>query len=165
MNKIQNSINWYNGEIFEAKFILGFGLFFILTSLLFYFLGTSPTAKALLIPILVIGIFFSATGANMIYLNSKKVKGIEIKYHQNPKDFINLEIQRVEAFQFLYPMSITISLVCFLLAVFLIYFSKNINLQAIAISLILFGSTFTVIDYFSKERAAKYYQELKSSIL
>lgn len=88
MEEIQDTINWYNGEIFEAKFILGFGLFLILTSLLFYFLGNSPAAKALLIPILVISVFFLATGANMIYSNNKKVKGIEARYHQNPKDFI-----------------------------------------------------------------------------
>ena len=73
---MQNTINWYNGEIFEGKFILGFGFFLILTALLFYFLGNTPTAKALLIPMLVIGIFFSITGANMIRSNGKQKQEI-----------------------------------------------------------------------------------------
>lgn len=160
--EIQNTINWYSGEIFEGKFILGFGLFLIITSLLFYFLGNTPTAKALLIPMLVIGVFFSATGANMIYSNIKKVQEVEANYKQNSKDFISIEIKRVEGFQYLYPMSIAVSLACFLIAIGLLYFGKNVNLQAIAISLILFGGAFAVIDYFSKERATIYYEKLKS---
>lgn len=160
---IQNTINWYNGEIFEGKFILGFGFFLILTALLFYFLGNTPAAKALLIPMLIIGLFFSITGANMIYSNGKQKQEIVKRYEQNPKEFINTEIKRVNDFQYLYPMSIAISLACFLIAIALLYFTQNIYLKAIAISLILFGMAFAVIDYFSKERATIYYEQLKSS--
>ncbi len=160
--KIQNTIDWYSGEIFEGKFILGFGLFLILASLLFYFWGNTPTAKALLIPMLIIGMFFSATGSNMIYSNTKKVQEAQVNYKQNPKNFVSTEIKRVEGFQYLYPMSIGVSLACFLSAISLLYFGKNVNLQAIAISLILFGGAFAMIDYFSKERATIYYEKLKS---
>ncbi|WP_165796739.1 MULTISPECIES: manganese efflux pump [unclassified Chryseobacterium] len=159
---MQNTINWYNGEIFEGKFILAFGLFLILTASLFYFLGNTPTAKALLIPMLVIGIFFSITGANMICSNGKQKQEVAKKYEQSPKEFINAEIKRVDDFQYLYPMSIAISLACFLIAIALLYFTQNVNLKAIAISLILFGMAFAVIDYFSKERATIYYEQLKS---
>ena len=161
---MQNTINWYNGEIFEGKFILGFGFFLILTALLFYFLGNTPSAKALLIPMLVISIIFSITGANMIRSNGKQKQEIAKKYEQNPKEFVKAEIKRVVDFQYLYPMSITISLACFLIAIALLYFTQNVNLKAIAISLILFGMAFAVIDYFSKERAIIYYEQLKSKI-
>ncbi|MFY7845728.1 manganese efflux pump [Chryseobacterium gambrini] len=159
---MQNTIDWYNGEIFEGKFILAFGLFLILTALLFYFLGNTQAAKALLIPMLVIGIFFSITGANMIRSNGKQKQEVAKKYEQSPKEFINAEIKRVDDFQYLYPMSIAISLACFLIAIALLYFTQNVNLKAIAISLILFGMAFAVIDYFSKERATIYYEQLKS---
>ena len=162
MDIMQNTINWYNGEIFEGKFILAFGIFLILTASLFYFLGNTPTAKALLIPMLIIGIFFSITGANMIRYNGKQKQEVAKKYEQNPKEFINAEIKRVDDFQYLYPMSIAISLACFLIAIALLYFTQNVNLKAIAISLILFGMAFAVIDYFSKERATIYYEQLKS---
>ncbi|WP_165590521.1 manganese efflux pump [Chryseobacterium aquaticum] len=159
---MQNTINWYNGEIFEGKFILAFGIFLILTASLFYFLGNTPTAKALLIPMLIIGIFFSITGANMIRYNGKQKQEVAKKYEQSPKEFINAEIKRVDDFQYLYPMSIAISLACFLIAIALLYFTQNVNLKAIAISLMLFGMVFAVIDYFSKERATIYYEQLKS---
>lgn len=161
---MQNTIDWYNGEIFEGKFILGFGFFLILTALLFYFLGNTPSAKALLIPMLVIGIIFSITGANMIRTNGKQKQEIAKKYEQNPKEFVKAEIKRVDDFQYLYPMSIAISLACFLIAIALLYFTQNVNLKAIAISLILFGMAFAVIDYFSKERATIYYEQLKSKV-
>lgn len=159
---MQNTINWYNGEIFEGKFILAFGLFLILTASLFYFLGNTQAAKVLLIPMLVIGIFFSITGANMIRSNGKQKQEAAKKYEQNPKEFINAEIKRVDDFQYLYPMSIVISLACFLSAIALLYFTQNVNLKAIAISLILLGMAFAVIDYFSKERATIYHEQLKS---
>lgn len=157
---IQHTLGWYNGEIFEGKFIIGFGVFLLISALLFYFNGNTPTAKALLIPLVVIGLAFTAIGVGGVYSNSKKVAQVEEIYHQNKQDFVNAEIKRVENFQYLYPMSIAISLACFLIAIGLLYFVKNVHWQAIAIALILFGSTFAAIDYFSKERAAIYYENL-----
>lgn len=159
---VKNTLNWYNGEIFEAKFILGFGVFTLICYLLFYFLGNTPKSKSLLVPMLIISLFFIVTGANMIYSNRTKIQEIETKYNKNPKEFVDNEIKRVEDFQYLYPLSIGISLVCFIVAIGLLYFSKNIHLQAIAIALLFFGSTFAVIDYFSKERATIYYEKLIS---
>ena len=69
---IKNTFDWYNGEIFEAKFILGFGLFLIAIAFLFYLYGNLPSAKVLLFPLLVIGIFFTAIGVGSIYSNSKR---------------------------------------------------------------------------------------------
>ncbi|WP_321346107.1 hypothetical protein [uncultured Draconibacterium sp.] len=157
---LQHTFNWYNGEIYEGKFILGFGIFLLISGLLFNLNGSTPTAKALLIPLAVTGFFFTSIGAGGIYSNSKKVARVEESYQQNPQDFVNIEIKRVEDFQYLYPMSIAISLVCFLIAVGLLYFVKNVHWQAIAIALILFGTAFAVIDYFSKERATIYYEKL-----
>jgi hypothetical protein len=157
---LQHTLSWYNGEIFEGKFILGFGIVLIIASVLFYFLGNTPATRALLIPFLVIALFFSVTGTSMIISNSKKIDGVKTELLQGEHRFIQSEIKRVEGFQYLYPMSIAISLFCFLTALGLLYFVKNIHWQAIAISLILFGTAFAVIDYFSKERAILYYEQL-----
>lgn len=157
---IQNSLTWYNGEIFEARFILGFGVITIVVGLLFYFYGNVPTAKALLIPLIVIGSIFTAIGANMSLSNQKKVSEVVATYTKDKVAFVDAEKKRVEDFQYLYPMSIGISLVCFAVALGLLYFVKNTQWQAIAIALILFGSAFAIIDYFSKERATIYYEKL-----
>lgn len=157
---IQNTLTWYNGEIFEAKFILGFGIITIVVGLLFYFYGNVPTAKALLIPLIVIGSIFTAIGTNMNLSNQKKISEVVATYTKDNVAFIDAEKKRVEDFQYLYSMSIGISLVCFAVALGLLYFVKNTQWQAIAISLILFGSAFAIIDYFSKERATIYYEKL-----
>ncbi len=159
---LKNTLNWYNGEIFEAKFILCFGIITLVSALLFYYFGSTPKSKALLIPLTVISIFFIATGSNMIYSNKKKIQEIEKQYEQNPTEFVTKEIKRVEGFQYLYPLSIGISLVSFISALSLLYFVKNNYCQAIAIALILFGSAFAIIDYFSKERATVYYKQLEN---
>lgn len=165
MDIIKQTIHWYNGEIFEAKFIFGFGLFLIIVSLLFYFLGNSTNAKALLIPFLAIGVIFSVIGVNMAYSNTQKLKVIENQYKQNAPEFVKTEIKRVEDFQYLYPLSIAISAICFTISLCLLYFSKSSTWQSIAISLIIFGTAFAIIDYFSKERANEYYKQLTTEIV
>lgn len=112
-------------------------------------------------PLLVIGTIFTTIGTGGIYSNSKKIARIENEYKQDREKFIKREIKRVEDFQYLYPMSIVISLGCFLIALTVLYFTKNIYFHAIAMALILFGMAFAVIDYFSKERAIIYYEKLK----
>jgi len=161
---IQNTLNWYNGEIFEAKFILGFGIVLIAISLLFYYLGNTLGAKALLLPLMITGFIFVGIGGSMVYSNSNKIEKVQTTYANNPTEFHQSEIKRVEDFQYLYPMSIGISLVSFLVALGLLYFVKNIHWQAIAMVLIVFGTAFAVIDYFSKERATIYYNQLKENV-
>jgi len=157
---IKDTFDWYNGEIFEGRFILGFGLILIISSLLFYFFGSAPSAKALLIPLLVIGLFFAVTGITMVNSNSKKMAKVEQIFQEDNKAFVKTEIKRVEGFQYLYPLSIGVSAVSFIVALSLLYFSKSVNLQAIAMALIIFGAGFAFIDYFSKERATIYYEKL-----
>jgi len=159
---IQNTLRWYEGEMFEGRFILAFGVLLIVSAFLFYFLGNTAAARALLTPFVVIGIFFSATGLTMNFSNAKKAEQAKQRYTADAKAFVDAEIIRVEGFQYLYPMSIGISLAVFLMALAFLYFSKNVHLHAIAMALILFGTAFAMIDYFSKERVNTYYESLRS---
>jgi len=59
MELIEHSIAWCKGEIFEARLILLFGILTIITAIIFYKVGTTPSAKAMLYPLLVVGIMFS----------------------------------------------------------------------------------------------------------
>lgn len=157
---IQHTFNWYNGEIFEAKFILGFGFILMLIAILFNYLGDTPASKAIVIPFLTLGIIIVLMSVYGIHSNSTKMQTLQVQHDKNPIQFQQDEIKRVEDFQYLYPMSIGISLVSFIVALGLLYFVKNIHWQAIAITLIFFGASFAVIDYFSKERASIYYEHL-----
>jgi len=157
---LYHTIRWYEGEIFEARFIFAFGTLLILSALLFRIFGTTEAPKALLVPLIAIGFLFSAIGGYMNYDNKGKMIKARVAYNQDRDRFLTSELKRVEDFQYLYPMSLTISGLSFLIAIALLAFAKNISLQATAISLIVLGMTFAVIDYFSKERATAYYHSL-----
>jgi len=159
---IENTIEWYNGEIFEARLIAAFGVLAIASGLLLYFFTDAPSSKALLIPLAVVGVVFAVIGWSMDWSNNRNLANVETVYAEDRTGFLESERQRVEKFQYLYTMSIGISLACFLSAVGLLYFATNIHLQALGIALIVFGSAFAVIDYFSKERSVSYYQSLNS---
>lgn len=96
----------------------------------------------------------------MVFSNQKKITTVEQSFQENKSTFFQTEKIRVEDFQYLYPLSIVLSVVCFLAAAYFLGFTKNIYLHATAIALAWVGIAFMVIDYFSKERAAIYYQQL-----
>jgi hypothetical protein len=162
---LENTLHWYKGEVFEAKFILLFGVVTIALSLIFRYLGTTPYAKALFIPMLVTGLLFAISAGWGIYSNDKKAAVIEQRSQSDTKEFIASEKKRVEDFQWLYTFSLITSAICFVLALVFLGFTKNIYLHATAIALVWFGIAFMVIDYFSKERATIYYEQLTTSFL
>jgi hypothetical protein len=59
MNFYQHTQKWYNGELFEGKMILFFGIIITIMSLLIWKYGTTPNAKSLIIPLLSVGLLFS----------------------------------------------------------------------------------------------------------
>lgn len=157
---IEHTLNWYKGEIFEAKFILAFGVATILVATLFRYFGNTLNSKALFIPLLIVGLIFIAIGGSMGYSNQNTMRTIEQASKENISEFVSAEKKRVEDFQYLYPLSLSISAVCFVIAVVFLGFMKNHHLHAIAIAITVFGFAFMVIDYFSKERSAIYYKQI-----
>ena len=85
---------------------------------------------------------------------------IEQASKESAGEFVKAEQKRVQDFQYLYLLSLSISAVCFIAAVVFLGFMKNHYLHAIAIALTVFGFAFMVIDYFSKERSAIYYKKI-----
>lgn len=157
---IEHTLNWYKGEIFEAKFILAFGVATIVVASLFRYFGNTLNSKALFIPLLIVGLIFIIIGCSMACSNQKTMATVEQASKENIDEFVTGEKKRVEGFQYLYPLSLSISAVCFVIAVVFLGFMKNHHLHAIAIALTVFGFAFMVIDYFSKERSAIYYKQI-----
>jgi hypothetical protein len=164
MNLIQYTINWTKGEIFEATLFGAFGFLIIIIAAIYWKFGTTPNAKAMVIPLLVVGLFFAAMGVFGVLNNQKRIPQYEKAYEQNPSKFVQSEKQRVEDFQYLYTMTIIIASVSFAIAIGFFFLSSNHLLKAIGIALILFGLTGLGIDYFSKERADIYYKEIKKEL-
>lgn len=164
MELIDHAIAWCKGEIFEGWLILLSGIIVVILAILFYKIGTTPNAKAMLYPLLVVGIMFVGIGGTMSYSNPKRVAEFQEASAENPEAFMQSEKERVEGFQYMYTMTLIIASVCFAFALLVFWFSNSPLLKAIAIAATIFGISGLVIDHFSEERAAIYYQKIEEAL-
>lgn len=169
MNFLDHAINWCKGEIFEARLILLFGIIVLASAFLFSIIGKTPSARAMLYPLLVVGIMFSIIGGGMLYSNPKRIVEFEKAYAENPEAFVASEKARTDEFISWYPKTRYIMTGLGLLGILLFIFWAAPIGRAIGISLIILMLGTFVVDYFSEERAATYQNaietELKSSII
>lgn len=160
MDFFTHTTAWIKGEILEALLITAFGLVTIAGGFLFWKLGSVPAAKALLLPLIVTGLIYSAIGISMYISNQKRLTEYEQNYKLDSLSFIKAEKQRVENFQYMYVISKVVATVFFAVTLLLFWFTKNPGLHALGIGLTLFALTGLVVDYFSQERAEIYYQAI-----
>jgi len=160
MKLVEYSVQWAKGESFEGMCITIAGILTLIFSLLIWKFGTTLNAKALLIPAFVLGLLFSTMGSFMLYSNNKRVTEFQNAYQTDSEVFTKNEKKRVEDFQFMYPTSLAISAVCFLITIIAFVYSKNPTFHAIGIVLTIFGVSLIIIDFFSKERAQIYYDHI-----
>ena len=164
MKFIEYSVQWAKGESFEGMCIAIAGVITLVCSLLIWKFGATLNAKALLIPALVLGLLFSLMGSYMMYSNNQRITNFQSAYQSDSEGFIQNEKKRVEDFQFMYPTSLAISAVCFLITVLAFSFSQSPIFQAIGVALAVFGLSLIIIDYFSKERGQIYYEHILNNL-
>lgn len=160
MNFYQHTQDWLKGELFEGTIILFSGIVLINISLLFWKYGTTPNAKYLVIPILVVGLLFSVGIGAMMFFNKKRVEQFEQQYRENPLTFVKKEKQRVEGFQVLYKYSVGFAALGFLATIIAFGFMENRVFQSFCIAFMIVSASLIIIDHFSKERAVIYYQHI-----
>lgn len=159
MDFYKHTENWFQGELFEGSIILISGIAVLALSFLTWKIGTTPNAKSFAWVLLLVGLLF--TGISFGFqANKKRMVAFEKQYKENPTTFIQNEKERVEGFQWMYKMSAVISGICFALTFIAFMFSENRIFLSIALGLLFIGGSLIIIDYFSKERAAIYYQQI-----
>jgi hypothetical protein len=164
MNLIYYTINWIKGELFEAKLIVAFGVLTIIAGFLFWKIGTTAHAKALFIPLIVVGAIYSAIGGGMLYSNPKRMIELPQSYQQNKAEFAKSEKNRVDDFQYGYKISKIVATVLFALTLIIFWTTKNSTWMGIGIALSYFAIAGLVVDYFSQERADINYNEIVKEI-
>ncbi|CAM1348043.1 hypothetical protein [Tenacibaculum crassostreae] len=162
MDIFQHTTDWIKGELFEGKLVLIFGIITCICAFLFYKVGTTPNAKALLFPLLIAGFMFVGIGGSMLYSNPKRLAEFPKVYQENPDAFVEAEKERVETFTKWYPTTRYVFAALGVLGVVLFLFWNKPIGKAIGIALLLMTIATYVVDHFSEERAATYYQLLKS---
>lgn len=164
MDLIQHTISWIKGELFEAKLIVAFGLLTIIAGFLFWKIGTTPNARALFIPLLVVGAIYTSIGGGMLYSNPKRMIALPQSYQQDKVAFAQLEKKRVDDFQYGYKVSKIVATIFFLLTLLIFWTTKNPTWMGIGIALTYFGLAGLVVDYFSQERADVYYNSILKAL-
>lgn len=164
MEFIQHTNNWIKGEIFEAIIIGVFGLLVITTGILYWKFGHTLNTKALIIPLVIVGVVLMGMGISMYFSNQKRLLEYKSAFEQNKAEFVQNEKERVESFQYMYTTTKVLATIFFVFAILVFWFSKSPNLHGIAIGLALFGLSGLVIDYFSQERADHYYEKINTEI-
>ena len=161
MELIDYTRKWFEGEIFEGYGIMIAGLLmFVLTFFVWRF-GSSDTAKALIIPMLIVGMLHTATGVGMVINNRHRMEQFTEQYQQQtPEQFAQSEQARVDGFMGMYPKTIIWATVLTVIAIYLFAFFSSHWLRGAALLVIYLALSLLVIDYFSKDRAVTYQKEL-----
>ena len=160
MEFIQHTINWCKGEIFEGKMSLLFGMVVLIISLVYWKFGTTPYAKAMFVPLLMMAIFTVGTGVYLISANQKRIPTYIKTFNTDPKKFVESERARTEAFIKWYPRTQYIFLGVLLVGALSMILSHGAMVRAIGISLMLLSFYVFVLDHFSEERANVYHQHI-----
>jgi len=160
MDFIQHTLNWTRGEILESTIFGIFGFACLLISAAFWKFGSTPGARALIIPMLVIGLLYTAVGSFGIYNNTQRLTKFTEAYESDPRGFFQKEKDRVEGFMTWYFYTFGTGTVMILAGLGLFLFVGSPNPRGIGLALILMGFSFLCIDFFSEERAVTYQQEI-----
>ena len=164
MDFIQHTIEWCRGEIFEGRLILLFGIVTIIIAFLFWKAGTTPGARAMLWPLLIVGLLYSMTGAGMMYNNNQRIINYTKAYENNPVQFLESEKERTDTFISWYPKTRYIFAGIAILGIlFNIFWAAPLG-RAIGLCLILMTLATYVVDHFSEERADKYHIEIMKEL-
>ena len=160
MKLYEHTQNWLAGELFEGTIVLVSGVIILIISIVLWKFGSTPNAKALISPMMFVGLLFILGIGGLMVPNQKRMAGFEKAYEENPREFIESEKQRVEDFQVLYKYSVGFAAISFLLTIIAFGFMENRIFQSVCIALMLVSVSLIVIDHFSKERAQIYYRHL-----
>jgi hypothetical protein len=156
MEFIQHSIDWCRGEIFEGKMVALFGLIVLLASMAHWRMGTTPAAKAMIIPLAILAIILISGGSYMVYSNNQRIKVFSTAFESNPTEFVEAEAERTEDFIKWYPYTMFITSGIIIIGLLLYLFWAGPYGRAIGMTIFIMGLAVLYIDHFSEERAHTY---------
>ena len=164
MGFFEHTVNWFKGESFEGGMIILWGVLLILLATYFWKFGHSSTIRVMIIPFLVVGLFWGLAGGVGIYVNKHRVEKLQIEYNKDPVAFIESETKRVEGFSKWYPYLLSGWSVLILagLAIFM-FWGGNLG-RAIGLAVILFAVPGLLVDHTSEHNARTYYSEIEKTL-
>lgn len=161
---IEHTVNWFKGEAFEGGMIALWGMALIVLAAYFWKFGHLATARALIIPFLVVGLFWSIAGGVGIYRNTLRVEKFQIEYKKDPSAFVESEKKRVEGFIGWYRYLLIGWCVLILAGMAIFLFWGGNQGRAIGLAVIVFAVAGLLVDHTSEHNAHAYYAEINKAL-
>ena len=163
MELIQHATAWCKGEIFEGKLILAWGVLLLIMTFLFWKMGTTPYAKAMVLPLAAVAGLSCITGVFAVRSNTQRIEQFTVAHNADPVAFHAAEQARVANFMTWYPRTRWILLAVAVVGMIMaMYGTPNVrSIGLVLILLVLMGYT---IDHFSEERAMIYHGQILEAV-
>lgn len=160
MDFVTHSIAWCRGEIFEGRVFGLFGLVVLMAALAYWKMGSTPSARAMFVPLLVVGVLALGVGVYLNVTNVARIPRYEEAAQLDERGFAESERARTEDFIKWYP--VTLWSMCGLILAGCLGFMllSSPTGRAIGLSTVLFGLSGLFLDYFSELRAQIYHAHI-----
>lgn len=137
-----------------------FGSVVLGCSALLWRFGATSAPRALVLPLLVIGVLIVVVSTAMEFNSARRLTAFQAAWELDSGAFVAREIARVRSFMnwYVYTYAAGSLLLEAGVAVFLLYNASTV--RAIGLSLIPLGAVALYVDFFSQERAKLYLDEL-----
>jgi hypothetical protein len=160
MTFFEHTESWFKGEAFEGGMLAIFGALLVVLALYFWKVGHSPPARVLVIPFLVVGLFWGIAGGVGIVRNTIRIESYRAEHQKDPADFVKSEKKRVEGFLGWYrPLLIGWSALIIVGLGLFNFWGGNLG-RAVGLAVILFGVAGLMVDHTSEHNARDYYAEI-----
>lgn len=164
MEFIQHTTDWINGEILEATITGIVGGLIILSSILFWKFGTTPNAKSLVIPLLIVGLIPFINGFTSVVTNKNRISAYKQAWQENKRAFVLAEKERVKSFDEIFKYTYPFSLIMVIGGAILFFLLTSPTWKAISLAMMTIGLMTYFIDHFATERAEIYFKHIEEEL-
>ena len=160
MEFIEHTVAWCRGEIFEGRLLALFGAVVLVIGVAFWRFGSTPAARAMFAPLLVVGALALIVGVTMNFSNQSRIAKFTAAYEAGPTAFIESERQRTDNFIRWYPLTMASFSVIALLGCAVYFYRPTPVGRAVGLATLLLSLAVLFLDHFSEERAATYHDHI-----
>ena len=160
MSGFDHALAWVHGERMEGAAAIALGLLLVLGGGLLWKFAATPAARAMVAPLLIVGVPIVGIGIAMEIQNVRRIGEFVEAHALDPAAFVAQEIARIEGFTswYVYTFAAGAVLIVGGLAAFL--FVPGPTLKGIGLTMIVIGTAALFFDFFSKARAGMYLEGL-----
>ena len=161
---LKTASDWAKAEMISSAFFAIFGLLFVLTSLCFWHYGKTVSAKAFIIPLLVVGVLLLILGIGLVISTQMRLSAFADALNSDSAAFIATEIAYIDKTMMGYQNAIfKILPLCLIASALLMLFVKSPLWHASLITAMAMFVIIMLIDTNAHARLADYKEKLQQA--